>query len=179
MKGIDPNCITADIERARRSPFYVSCRNGHLKIAEYLLTRKADINIHAHIHGYTPICVAAEREQLDIVQFLVQAGADTNIANKKGETALTFAAQQGNLGMVTVLINGGANPNLTDNKSWTPLQLAESAGRVEVATFLRPLTKVYVLLFFIFVCCDCHLGFLLVAMVICRNNFKHHLLKNN
>jgi ankyrin repeat protein len=156
---VDPNCITADIESARRSPFYVSCRNGHVKIAEYLLTRKADLNIRSQINGYTPISVAAEKEHLDVVRFLVQAGAETNTAIQTGETALTFAAQKGNLGMVTVLINGGANPNLTDNKSWTPLQHAELAGCVEVANFLKPLTKVYVV-FFVFKICWLSFDFL-------------------
>ena len=59
----------------------IACQEGHVHIAEYLLSRGVDINTTMH-DGRTPLHVAAGTESggghLDMVKFLVTRGASIN-----------------------------------------------------------------------------------------------------
>ena len=50
-----------------------------------------DINAKDSDWGYTALIYAAEYVNLEIVQFLIESGADVNIKNNDGKTALDLA----------------------------------------------------------------------------------------
>jgi len=86
-------------------------------------------------HGteYTVLQLAAMDNKLELLQALLEAGADPNAKNSEtGRTALHGAVEGGHLGVVKALIAAGANINQSGNDGQTPLQLAAIHGKVEV-----------------------------------------------
>ena len=75
---------------------------------------------------------AAKNGDLEVVNALIEKGADINLANKDGYTALILAAKYGHLGVVNALIEKGADINLVNEFGNTALMLAAKEGRFEV-----------------------------------------------
>jgi ankyrin repeat protein len=87
--------------------------------------------------GETPLCAAAKAGHLEIVIFLVDAGADVNGLSAKGGAPLHFAAHFGRRDVVEYLLGAGADPDLVDpNTGQTPLQMAEQKRRGAIIKLL-------------------------------------------
>ena len=65
-----------------------------------------------HSDSYTPIQLATERGEHEIVSALADGGANLNAANTLGETPLEAAICEGHLETVRVLVEKGADINL-------------------------------------------------------------------
>ncbi len=68
-----------------------------------------------HLNAINAIFMAAQQGHVDILQLLINAGADVNVHNNNGMTALQLAIQHNNPAVVQALLNAGANPNLNVN----------------------------------------------------------------
>ena len=66
----------------------------------------------ANAGGQTALMIGAHRGCADIVQTLLNAGADVNKPDKKGHTALVEAAKEGHEAVADILINSGADVNV-------------------------------------------------------------------
>lgn len=64
-------------------------------------------------NGYTPLHIAAKKNQMDIATVLLQYGAETNILTKQGVTPLHLASQEGHTHMAALLISKGAQINVS------------------------------------------------------------------
>lgn len=65
-----------------------------------------------HQNGYTPLHIAAKKNQMEIATVLLQYGAETNILTKQGVTPLHLASQEGHADMAALLISKGAQINV-------------------------------------------------------------------
>lgn len=63
-------------------------------------------------NGYTPLHIAAKKNQMEIATVLLQYGAETNILTKQGVTPLHLASQEGHADMAALLISKGAQVNV-------------------------------------------------------------------
>jgi hypothetical protein len=79
---------------------------------------------------------AAEYGNTEIVNLLIQSGANVNAQDKDMWTALMFAAQSGNIEIAKLLIQSGANCSGHDNDFVTPLMLAAQDGHTEIVQIL-------------------------------------------
>ncbi|XP_066490039.1 ankyrin repeat domain-containing protein 54 [Tiliqua scincoides] len=79
---------------------------------------------------------AANANDLETVQHLLEDGADPCAADDKGRTALHFASCNGNDHIVQLLLDHGADPNQRDGLGNTPLHLAACTNHVPVITTL-------------------------------------------
>ncbi|KAE8611553.1 hypothetical protein XENTR_v10012501 [Xenopus tropicalis] len=79
---------------------------------------------------------AANGNDLDTVQRLLDEGADPCAADDKGRTALHFASCNGNDQIVRLLLDHGADPNQRDGLGNTALHLAACTSHVPVITTL-------------------------------------------
>jgi ankyrin repeat protein len=94
-------------------------------IVAFLLENGANINdkeVRDTI-DQTPLIVAADGGCKDIVEMLLEAGANIEHRNDQGETALIAAAQNGHKEIVQMLLDAGANVNQENADGETALDL--------------------------------------------------------
>jgi ankyrin repeat protein len=91
---------------------------------------RATIN-HCGSAGCTALHWAAWTGNADILQRVLQCGAEINARDNTGRCALHFAAQNGSIDCVRELVRSGANFKAKDNWGRSPLHLAGSDGRNE------------------------------------------------
>jgi L-ascorbate metabolism protein UlaG (beta-lactamase superfamily) len=85
----------------------------------------------------TALVYAAGHSEAELVELLVEHGADVNHVNETGETALVKASAGGYADRVEILLEAGADPNLgKDASERYALQLAALGGHTDVARLL-------------------------------------------
>lgn len=91
------------------TPLHYACCLGHFEMAVLLIDHKALVNA-ATEDGYTPLMMAVEAENTDLVALLHNRGAKVN-ASLPGtlSTALHMAARRGDIDSVRELIRAGAD----------------------------------------------------------------------
>lgn len=60
-------------------------------------------------NGYTPLHIAAKKNQMQIASTLLSYGAETNVVTKQGVTPLHLASQEGHADMAALLLEKGAS----------------------------------------------------------------------
>jgi ankyrin repeat protein len=95
-------------------------------VVAFLLENGANINDKEFRDeiDQTPLIVAAQGGCKEIVEMLLQAGADIEHRNDQGENALISAAQEGHKEIVQILLDAGANINQENADGETALDLA-------------------------------------------------------
>lgn len=78
-------------------------------------------------NGRSLLYYAAREQRLDIVEWLLEAGANPDGIDS-GLTPLSAAINRGNLPLVKLLISAGANPDLRSPLGITPRMLAKTEG---------------------------------------------------
>ncbi|CAD6214595.1 unnamed protein product [Miscanthus lutarioriparius] len=86
--------------------------------------------------GWAPIHSAASSGNSQIIDILLERGADVNLVTDGGRTALHYATSKGRLNIAEKLIAHGANVNKKDKFGCTPLHRAASTGNAELCEFL-------------------------------------------
>ncbi len=75
---------------------------------------------------------------MDFMQFLIEKGADVNLADNKGLTSLHMAGRRGTKEIVILLLDNGANAGAADSQGKTALDYCEGSQRLsEIAEILR------------------------------------------
>ena len=96
----------ADLKKTTKwgsSPLELSSTNGHLDVVKYLLTNKnVDIN-QLNIYKNTALHIAAYKERLPVVKYLVEKGAKTDIKNTSGLTPLGIVLRDKRTQMIQYL----------------------------------------------------------------------------
>ncbi len=104
-------------------------------IARLLIERGARINVHSAGQNHTPLDLAAREGDLEMVELLVDNGANVN--NYK---PLHLASEKGHLEIVRYLVEHGANLNDPDIEirfdGLSPLHEAVRGGRFDVVEYL-------------------------------------------
>lgn len=62
-------------------------------------------------NGYTPLHIAAKKNQMNIARALLEYGAETNVLSKQGVSPLHLAAQEGHAELASLLLGKGAHVN--------------------------------------------------------------------
>ena len=136
-------------DTAGETPLLIAATRGYTNIVETLLavaSAKAALEEPAQPHGEaiatfvnrkdsygnTPLYNAAGSNRIKIVELLIKAGADINLAENFGETSLHFAAANGHAEVVKQLIAANANVNKANPNGITPLYNAAANGHAEV-----------------------------------------------
>jgi len=85
-------------------------------------------------HGATPLMLAAQRNDVELMERLLAAGADPDARDRNGDTALGWAAYLGQVGAVGALLEAGADPLLGGHGN--ALQIALRRGHEEAVQVL-------------------------------------------
>jgi ankyrin repeat protein len=113
-----------DETRFGKSPLHLACSELQVEIANYLIDQGANVNA-TYLYGSTPLIKAAEHdgnECLDLIQRLINRGADINYVASYGFSALHMATYFGNQKIAGFLIEQGADLNVK-GRHGTPMQL--------------------------------------------------------
>jgi ankyrin repeat protein len=100
-----------------------AARIGDLESVKQLVAAGGDVN-DADAWGVTATVVAAHSGFRDVVEFLLEKGADPNLASP-GFTALHEAIMRRDQKIVAALLAHGANPN-APLRTWTPTRRASN-----------------------------------------------------
>lgn len=80
--------------------------NSHAKeMVDLFIMAGADVNHKSCKLGCTPLMIAAFKGDAELVNQLLQAGADADIADKQGNTAVVIAENNGHTNVVEVFLN--------------------------------------------------------------------------
>lgn len=125
------------VHAAKDTRLIDAVRGGDTATVRRLLARKLDANL-TQPDGATALHWAAERDNLEIADALLKAGARANTENDYGVTPLVLAATNGSAPMIERLVAGGANPNAVLPTGETVLMTAARTGRIDaVRTLLQ------------------------------------------
>ena len=132
----DPQLVNAYAEDGFQ-PLGLASYFGHLELAKYLIKAGAPINSPSR-NGLkaAPIQSATAAGHDQVVNMLLQVGADPNVREQGGYTPLHAAAQNGDEEMIRTLIYGGADLTLKSDDGKTALDLATEAGHEKAANLL-------------------------------------------
>ena len=98
---------------------------------------RAGADVNAITNGETALMAAAAKGRFEIVELLINAGADVNAKGAGGITALMRAATEGQVEIVATLLDAGADVLEVGVDGATAQTLAERNGHTEVAELLR------------------------------------------
>ncbi|CAL5436790.1 unnamed protein product [Camellia sinensis] len=118
-----------------RSALHFAAAGGKTHVCKYLVQElKLNVNLKDGI-GDTPLNHATIGQHYQTAVFLVENGANPNMANDKGFIALHYAAEKGHKEFLRLLISKGAEVDAKSD-SGTPLQCAAAKGRKEAVKIL-------------------------------------------
>ena len=125
----------------------LAARCGHTEIVRYLVgLPEVDVNRRstatADSSNHTALHLAVFRKHTDVLQVLIDAGADIDTQNNDGYTPLHSACASGALDMVKMLVRAGAGVRVTDNGGCTCLHVAARFGHTETVRYLVGLPEV-------------------------------------
>jgi ankyrin repeat protein len=98
------------IKKGGMTALMLAARDGDLESAKLLVAAGAHINDFNPV-GKTSLMLAARNDKTPVALWLLEKGADPNIA-EAGHTALHLAVARKNFELVQALIAHGANPNV-------------------------------------------------------------------
>ena len=92
--------------------------NGKLDLVKELIQNGVDINSFSNSYEiYTPITIAANENQIEIVKCLINHGADIDLKEQNCGNALFQSAFLGFNDIVLLLLENGADPNIIADHS--------------------------------------------------------------
>lgn len=139
-KGADPNIVgtvSFDGETIYGAPaLWAASAAGKFEVVRFLV-EEAGANINQTTNtSSTPLRGACYDGHLEIVKYLVQHGADIEVANQHGHTSLMIAAYRQKVDVVRYLISCGADVNRSSKKGNTAMHDAVEGENLEVCTLL-------------------------------------------
>ena len=120
---------------------FEAIRKGDITEVRRRISSK-NINRRSQI-GETPLTLAIEIGQTEIVKFLLNSGnIDINKANILGLTPLSMAVKTGNIEIVKLLLEKSIDFETPYKDNWTPYELALIYKRTEIAKLLEKAYKI-------------------------------------
>lgn len=110
--------------------------NENLPGIQSLIDIYVDVNGTTGDWDRTALMGAASFGHSNIIQLLINTGADVDMQDRMGQTALMNAAANYYLDPIKVLMNSGADLELTDNNGQTALMIAVMNGNFSIVESL-------------------------------------------
>ncbi|WP_455222458.1 ankyrin repeat domain-containing protein [Kaarinaea lacus] len=135
-KKLDPNALNDG-----KSPLAYAIEKHRRSIIRILIKNGADVNWKRKSDGATPLIVAAQMGDYQLVNTLINAGASIEDYDQEKRTALIIAAKENNKNIVKKLLSVGANINAVDESGSNALKHAQDLGHREVVKAIEDYKK--------------------------------------
>ena len=111
-KGIDVNSLG----EYASTPLHYACREGNFEMVKFLIENGANVNIENHYSTIYPIfdvitSLNNQKTHLQIIQLLIDNGANIKKVDSFGNTLLYHAIEQENIILIELLIQLGCDIN--------------------------------------------------------------------
>lgn len=108
--------------------FHHAVVEGDVTKVRFLLKYSPGLRINStNNYGLTAVQHAAQNGNVDMVNFLLEQGADLSCVDQLGRTALHLASQEGHLGVVSLLVTSAcANVNAKTERGEKAIDLAKT-----------------------------------------------------
>lgn len=118
-------------------PLYRAAEHKQVAIAEWLISKGADVNAETPGSTSTPLIVATTTRNTDMVKLLLDHGANVDVQEGfGGYCALSYSIVFTNKDIFDMLLAKGANTNLPDEEGLRPLHFAAGKSKDMVAELL-------------------------------------------
>jgi ankyrin repeat protein len=95
-----------------------------------------NVNKYLSNWGITPLHIAAYKNKLDAVKYLLEIGANINSKAKMGHTPLYSASLSGNFEIVKYLVENGADTNIIHSTGKKAIDVAFDSEHIEIFIYL-------------------------------------------
>ncbi|KAM7542694.1 hypothetical protein Aperf_G00000019301 [Anoplocephala perfoliata] len=95
-----------------------------------------DPNIPMGVQRRTPLMLASELGNEELVKLILEHGGDTTAKDTGGNTALHLAVIMGHLNCIKLLFNSEVAENSIDVKGLTPMEWAIYKGRMDIINYM-------------------------------------------
>ena len=136
--GADVNS-TMSPSGSGRTALMEAVRNNRGQVVDVLIAGGADVDLPESDSGFTALHYAAAFKSTDIVNTLIENGADPNLQANDGYTPLHNAVRIGSPEVIEALLDGGAEVDVPDNEGRTPMMELVRKGRGSAIESLLPL----------------------------------------
>ena len=111
-------------------------KTGHVTTIERILSQGFDIDSKYSPDGETLLMIAARIDNLVIVRYLLDRGADPNSNDWFDRNSLHLASQSGNVAIIETLLSCGLDIDSKDCSGDTPLIFAAASGKSKAVDYL-------------------------------------------
>ena len=118
-----------------------SSMEGQIETVRYLVSLPQVDVTQGNNRGNTALHVAVRDQHANVVQVLIDAGADVNRRDSNGQTPLHIASREGALNVVKLLVGAGAGVCVADEEGMTCLAIASVNGHIRTVRYLVSLPQ--------------------------------------
>ena len=120
----------------KMTPLHLAAKRGHKAVVEYLLDRRADLEIRNAI-GQTPLHVAAQSGSCEAARALLQYGADPNTTSDHDLRPIHRVSKKGFDELASLLLKANADLHLQDSfLNESAIHHAAMEGHIEIIRLL-------------------------------------------
>ncbi|KAJ3484982.1 hypothetical protein NLG97_g6919 [Lecanicillium saksenae] len=117
-------------------PLHLAILNNNLSIFNLLIEEDTFGIGVATSKGWLPIHYAASYGHAEMIQILIDCGADATAVDAKGTNSVQLAAQSGHEGALRLLIKHGVDTLACRSDGWNPLHIASYYGHADIVRAL-------------------------------------------
>lgn len=124
-----------EIEKEITFPLFIACEKGQYQLFKLLLKYIDDVKSIINFQnnkGTTLLWIASCNRYIDIVNELLNLGADPNVANLKGDGPLIPCCQKGSDVIVDLLLESGARLNIYNKNRDNPVLICCRTGQYRI-----------------------------------------------
>ena len=125
---------------AASRPVVVAIEKGHLYIFNYFIRKGIDIRLtynNSRCSGITILHKACHHGRIEMVNTLIEMGADINNAtNSLQESVFYWACQGGNIEVITLLLSKSVDGNYPRIDGFRPIHVVSKFGTLELVKLL-------------------------------------------
>jgi ankyrin repeat protein len=130
--GTDPN-----IHGEHVPALHVAASNDNVEAARILISHGAKIDVRDTVNNDTALIYGIRDGKFNVAEYLLDAGADHSLTDKRGFTPLHIAVTRNDARLVRSLLDHGAAINVrTQGEGRTSLMIAAAAGFVDMVDLL-------------------------------------------
>ncbi|KAJ7335860.1 hypothetical protein JRQ81_013801 [Phrynocephalus forsythii] len=128
----------------------IATQNGHTPLVRFLISKNIDLNAQSQSifmdlqeEKNSALHLAIQKNNLTVIQSLIDAKHDLNTLNQKHQTPLHVAADLGNVEVMEMLLKAGCDLSIVDKQGKTPLAVASRSNHALIVDMIIKAERFY------------------------------------